>query len=147
MNPEVLEQFKSFCAWATSEGYDLSGGNCLDIAVGTALAYKSRGKNASVVLLLREDEEVPGEEILSHAVVKIGNNTYDEYGPFASSRWERDFNQTRRMNDEEEVIFEEVIHTDNLVDMYEACREKYNMEYASPMLLQQTRDNMRKLFT
>lgn len=138
MSEFMLTGFKRYCEHLTRWGYDLVGGNCLDIAVGLAEAYMEKQETASVVLLTRVDDDDSAHEILSHAVVRIGNDTYDKDGGRAIERWERDFNQTRHMNNEEEVMFDEEEFTGAFFVFYDECQKRFVMEHASKDLAVRT---------
>ncbi len=146
MRKDVLETYTGLSARLFADGYDPYGGNCLDLAVGFAKAITSRGKHIKVVLLLRADENVPDEEILSHAILRNKQGDYDIGGDRAAYRWVRDFNMTQRANNEDEVEFIEEEYSENFTDLYETCLKRFNMNNASRELMEKTYADMRRVF-
>jgi hypothetical protein len=132
---DVSDIFKKHCDWAMSVGYDPHGDNCLDIAVGFAEALRYHNYKVAIILLVRDDE-FNVHEILSHVMVKVGDDIIDGYGPDANRRWVRDFNMIQRANGDDEATFDEEVYTKRFLSLYDTCRERFAMCRVSPVLME-----------
>lgn len=85
-------------------------GDCLNFAVAMHEVLAELGVQSEVKLLMRSDgdSDEGNDDVLSHVILAIGNQTYDSQGRNAERQWETDFNHIRRMNgDEEEWFYQE----------------------------------------
>ena len=106
-------------------------GNCVDYAVGCALGFEQHALPVSVVLILREDDLVPGEELLSHAVVEIDGVCYDGSGDHADTRWMSAFNLIQQHNGDDVVDFYTETYSGDFGVLYDTCQQRFNMNASS----------------
>lgn len=143
----VIQEYVKFCNAAVKNGYQPFGGNCMDLAVGLALALEELGEPVSVILLLRQDEINDTKEILSHVVVGYQGDTIDASGSQAIMKWERDFNETQRMNGDPSVEFYQEEHSQRFLHVHGECLHRFNMNAFSEDLMGVTYSAMLKLFS
>lgn len=140
LDPTTLSQFlKHLENQIYIQGYDPYGGNCLDIAVGCALAIQ-HSHPVGVALLTRPDDDEDNSEILSHAVIEHNGQFYDGGGINAVQRWKSDFNIIQRCNDDPTVDFDCELYSDHFVPLHEQCQSRFIMKKASPPLVSWVRN-------